>query len=433
MKKLSMFQLTLLVTFGGLAIAGVLIFSIANRRLGGGDSNAVKIWGTLDQGTFAAVIRQSAETHPELSQVTYEQKDAATFESELTDALASGGGPDLFLLRQDYALKDAGKASLIPFSALSKAQFENTFIEAANPFLAQNGVIAVPIFADPLILYWNKDMLASAGYAQAPKYWDELFQIAQKVSKRDDSGAIVKSAIALGEYKNVTNAKDILATLILQAGGDITVYDNARRLIPALAPRAGAGSTQSTASAARFFTEFADPSKNQYSWNRSLPESQKAFAAGDVALYVGYASEAPFITRTNPNLNFGLAPVPQIRSASNSVNTAHVWGLAASRTGKNPNGAITVAFLLVSADTGSALSSALGIPSARRDILNKPAQGNDDLFNKQAILSHSWPDPDPEKTAEVFRAMIENTTSGALLVAEAVQRADQELAHILGL
>lgn len=433
MKKLSMFQITLLVVFGGLAIAGVLVFSIA---IGGGNTNtigSVKIWGTLDQGAFSVVIRQASETYPELSQVTYEQKDATTFESELTNALASGTGPDLFLLRQDYALKNAGKTVVIPLSVLSEAQFRNTFIEAANPFLAQEGVIAVPAFADPLILYWNKDMLATAGYAQAPKYWDELYGIAQKASKKDESGAITKSAIALGEYKNITNAKDILATLILQAGGDITAYDASGRLIPALTPRAGGASTQATVSAMRFYTEFADPSKNQYSWNRSMLESQKVFAAGDVALYIGYASEAPLITRINPNLNFGLAPIPQIRSASNAVNTAHVWGLAASRAGKNPNGAITVAFLLVSADTGTALSTALGIPSARRDVLNKPAQGNDDFFNKQAILAHSWLDPDPEKTGELFRAMIENTTSGALLVAEAVQRADQELAHILGL
>ena len=368
-----------------------------------------------------------------MNQVTYEKKDPATFEPDLTNALASGSGPDLFLIRQDYALKDAGKTSIIPFSALSKAQFENTFVEAATPFITQNGIIAVPIFVDPLILYWNKDMLASAGYAQPPRYWDELFQMAQKVTKRDDSGTITKSAIALGEYKNVTNAKDILATLILQAGGEITAYDNGGRLTPALAPRAGGSAAQPTASALRFFTEFADPSKDDYSWNRSLPESQKAFATGDVALYVGYASEAPILARMNPNLNFGLAPVPQIRTAANALNTAHVWGLAASRGGANPNAAITAAFLLVSADTGGALSSALGIPSARRDILNKKSQGNDEFFNKQAIVAHSWLDPDPAKTAEVFRAMIENTTSGAMLVAEAVQRADQELAHILGL
>jgi len=433
MKKLSMFQLSLLITFGGLAIAGVLIFSLA---VGGGESNsigAVKIWGTLDPAAFAVVLRQAAENNGQLNQVTYEKKDPATFEPDLTNALASGSGPDLFLIRQDYALKDAGKTSIIPFSALSKAQFENTFVEAATPFITQNGIIAVPIFVDPLILYWNKDMLASAGYAQPPRYWDELFQMAQKVTKRDDSGTITKSAIALGEYKNVTNAKDILATLILQAGGEITAYDNGGRLTPALAPRAGGSAAQPTASALRFFTEFADPSKDDYSWNRSLPESQKAFATGDVALYVGYASEAPILARMNPNLNFGLAPVPQIRTAANALVTAHVWGLAASRGGANSNAAITAAFLLVSADTGGALSSALGIPSARRDILNKKSQGNDEFFNKQAIVAHSWLDPDPAKTAEVFRAMIENTTSGAMLVAEAVQRADQELAHILGL
>ena len=60
MKKLSMFQLSLLITFGGLAIAGVLIFSLA---VGGGESNsigAVKIWGTLDPAAFAVVLRQAA-------------------------------------------------------------------------------------------------------------------------------------------------------------------------------------------------------------------------------------------------------------------------------------------------------------------------------------------------------------------------------------
>ena len=432
MKKLSMFQLLLLVVFGGLAIAGVLIFSLA---IGGGETNtvgAIKIWGTLDKGAFTTILRQASESSGQLTQVSYEQKDATTYEAELTNALASGTGPDLFLLRQDYALKNAGKVFAVPFSALSQGQFESTFIEGARPFLAQNGVLAVPILADPLVLYWNKDMLASAGFAQAPKYWDELFDMAQKISTRDAAGSIVKSAIALGEYRNVTNAKDILATLILQAGGDITAFDSGGRLTPALMPRVG-GAAQTTVSALRFYTEFADPSKNDYSWNRSLPESQKAFAAGDVALYIGYASEAPLLSRMNANLNFAIAPMPQIRSAENALNTARVYGLAASRAGKNPNGAITAAFLLVSADNASALSTALGIPSARRDIVNRTAQGADDLFNKQAILAHSWFDPDPVATAEVFRAMIENTTSGSQLVTEAVQRADQELARILGL
>ena len=152
-----------------------------------------------------------------------------------------------------------------------------------------------------------------------------------------------------------------------------------------------------------------------------------------MALYVGYASEAPLIARMNPNLNFAVAPIPQIRSSPNALNTARIYAFAASRAGKNPNGAITAAFLLVSTANAQSLSTALGMPSARRDLVSAPAQGNDELFNKQAILAHSWFDPDPGATAEIFRAMIENTTSGSLLVNEAVQRADQELGRLLGL
>lgn len=438
MKKLSMFQIILLVVFGALAIAGILIFALAVGGTTGSSVGPIKIWGTLDQGAFVAVIRQVAESNPALSQVSYEQKDAATYESDLTEALASGTGPDLFLLRQDYAMKDSGKATIIPFSALSRSQFENTFIEAASPFVGQSGVLGIPIVADPLVLYWNKDMLASGGFSQPPQYWDQLFGMAQKISKKNDTGALVKSAVAFGEYQNVNNAKDILATLILQAGGSITTRDAAGRLTPSLVPKT-AGASQATESALRFYTEFADPSKDDYSWNRSLPDAQKSFGAGDVALYAGYASEEPFIARSNPNLNFAVAPLPQIRSSAPALGAARVYALVASKAGKNPGNAIQVAYLLGASTIGKPLSTALGIPSARRDVVGQLAQGpsaetgNDDLFGKQAIVAHSWIDPDPEATADIFRGMIEDVTSGSQLVAAAVQRADQRLGRLLGL
>ena len=203
-------------------------------------------------------------------------------------------------------------------------------------------------------------------------------------------------------------------------------------IIPAIMPRTG-DTAQATPSALRFYTEFADPSKDDYTWNRSLPEARQAFAAGDLALYVGYASEEPLIARTNPNLNFAIAPVPQIRGASHTVSGGRVYGFATPRGSKNLSGAVNVAYILASTDISKSLSVALGIPSARRDVLSQPAQNDDDLFNRQAIIARTWIDPDPAKTGDIFRAMIENTTSGALLLTEAVQRADQEMAHILGL
>jgi hypothetical protein len=53
------------------------------------------------------------------------------------------------------------------------------------------------------------------------------------------------------------------------------------------------------------------------------------------------------------------------------------------------------------------------------------------IFNRQAILVRSWVDPDPVKTTEIFRAMIEDTTSGALLLGEAISRADRQISVLL--
>jgi ABC-type glycerol-3-phosphate transport system substrate-binding protein len=443
MKKLSIFQISLLAVFGACAVAAVLIFSLA---VGGGTQTsvgAVKIWGTLDGTAFAAVIRAAADTNPAIAQVTYTQKDPATFDDNLTKALASGQGPDLVLMRQDYAAKDAGQIAVIPSNLLSQTQFSNTFVASADPFFTQSGALGIPILADPLVLYWNKDMLASAGASQPPAYWDQIFTLAQKMAVKDTAGNILKSAIAFGEYRNVDNAKDIVTTLILQAGGTITSYDTAGHLIPTLSSKTGAGS-QASESALRFYTEFADPSKDDYSWSRAMPLASQAFAAGQTGLYVGYASEQPAIARTNPNLNFGVAALPQIRTASATLTSARVYALLATRAGINPSAAITAAAALATTENAQALSTALGIPSARRDVLAAASERqipgqlvsqNDickgiDVPVCSAQISRSWVDPDPEATNVIFQAMIEDTTSGAQLLTAAIQRADQQMTQL---
>ena len=73
-----MYQIVLLVVFGGLAIAGILIFALA---VGSGTTNTIgpiTIWGTLDQDAFTTVIHNAADTNSSLAQVTYVQKNPAT-------------------------------------------------------------------------------------------------------------------------------------------------------------------------------------------------------------------------------------------------------------------------------------------------------------------------------------------------------------------
>jgi len=428
--RMSVFQTVLLASFGALAISGLLIFALF---VGGGNSNAigpVTIWGTFDRSSFDAVLDSSIYSK-QLTDVTYIQKDSATFGQELTNALAGGTGPDLFFLRQDDSVRDANKILSIPYTYLSHSQFEDTFVEAAQPYLGTDGVLGIPVLIDPMVMYWNRDLLSVAGIAQPPQYWGELQGMVQRLVKRSDSGAISKAAVSFGEYSNVQHAKDILSLIILQTGGSITRLDVEGNLLPALRAYAS-GSAQSAESAVRFYTEFADPTKINYSWNRSLPNSRAAFTAGDLAFYFGYASEASAITRANPNLNFGVAPVPQVRDASRARTVAHVYALAVSRLSVNPQGAITAANLIGSDVVGAALSAEFGVPSARRDVLAAGEGVANPLFLRESLIAQSWVDPNPEATNLVFRDMIEGVVSGAVRLSEAIQRADQEIAQIIG-
>ena len=109
------------------------------------------------------------------------------------------------------------------------------------------------------------------------------------------------------------------------------------------------------------------------------------------------------------------------------MNSGFVYGLAIPKANTNTQGALTIAYLLAGEGPSQLISQALGLPSARRDVLSKSATGNDELFAKQALLMRSWIDPDPEKTNVIFRDMIQNVTSGALKQSEAIQRADRAL------
>ncbi|MBI5003639.1 extracellular solute-binding protein [Candidatus Kaiserbacteria bacterium] len=435
--KITSFQVVLLAVFASLAVVGVLIFAFA---IGSNTSNSVgalTIWGTLDGQEFSTLLREFSDKDASFAQVTYVQKDPSTYDVDLTRAIASGTGPDLFLLRQDYAVHTADQIWVIPYSgtsyAVSRSQFETSFTDVASPFLGEKGVLAIPFLADPLVLYWNKDILSTYGYAEPPKYWDELPDMIAAITKRNDMGQIVLSTISLGEYSNINNAKDILSMLILQVGGTITSYENGK-LGPSLE-----GSTPASLGAVEkaldFYTSFANPAKpKSYTWNRSLPSSRASFAGGGSALYIGFASEDALIKKMNPNLNYTIAKIPQIRSASTTIDVARVYGLAIPRNAKNPVGSLTLAYFLASSANARAASNTFGIPTVRRDALGKGVDGNMKIFEAGVIMAHSWVDPDPVETDAIFKTMVEDTTSGAVpLLTDAVQHAQQQFNHIFGI
>lgn len=425
------FQIVIIGVFVVLAIAGVLVFSGVGGL--GEDSQEignVEIWGTIPDDIVDKMLAALNSGNGRFAGVEYVEKDKESYEEEFVQALAAGAGPDLFLLEQDSIIKSKDKIIEIPYDMIPQRDFKNTFIEEGEMYLTANGVIGLPFTIDPMVMYWNRDIFQTAGIANPPKFWDELFVLSPKITQRDSASNITRSFAALGEFTNVENAKEILSAFIIQSGNRIVL--STEDGFESVINEKFDFSTPPAEAAVRFYTEFSNPIKSVYSWNKSLPNSKQLFTAGDLAVYFGFASELPGILRSNPNLNLNISQLPQLRDVNTKITYGKMTAFAIPNNSQNQRGALTVGLALTSLENIAQSSVDLGLPPVRRDALvNKPTDAIGSVFYDSALMSKSWFDPDSDETDDIFKNMIESVTSGKARLYEAINLADRELDLLL--
>jgi ABC-type glycerol-3-phosphate transport system substrate-binding protein len=429
--KMSNFQLISLVLFGFFTLLGIGVFSAFGGLLGGSSVGPVTMWGTLDGNTINTMLGTLRSSDKTFAAVKYVQKDPATYTTDLVNAMASGQGPDLFMVSQDQVSSFANKITPVPYASMSQAQFAGSFIDEGQIFLSANGALALPFTVDPLVMYWNKDLFAGAGLAQPPKYWSDFLTIAPKLTSLDASQNVQQSAVALGTYKNIDHAKAILSALFMQAGDPIVSRDSTGQLIPVFGAMPANAAANPAESALRFYTEFANPGKTTYSWNNALPLASTAFVNGNVGAYFGFASEYAGIAARNPNLSFSVATLPQLEGNTTHLTFGQITGVAISRTAANPTGALQVAEHVTDQATISILAQQLPLPPVRRDVqLDTSSNAASQVFAQSALISRAWLDPNPVGTNTVFQNMVNEVLSGAQEPASAVAEGSQALAHV---
>lgn len=431
MKNLSVFQAALLSFFGVVGIAGIFFLATFRGDTGTAQVGAVVVWGTFDQKVGEGLLSALREEDKGFSGVEYVEKDARTFDNEFVNALATGAGPDIILLPHEDILKHRDKIVPISYEAFSLRNFRNTFVEGGEIYAFPEGIMAFPFLVDPLVMYYNRSIFTENGIAEPPRLWEEFFVLAPKISKRGEPSNIQKSFVAFGEFQNVRHAKEILSMLILQAGNPIVEHDAAGRMAVALGGASGY-SAEPAQSALRFYTEFSNPVKSVYSWNRSLSESRQHFISGDLAVYFGFASELGELKELNPNLNFDVAPVPQIPDRERRLTFARFEGLALARGSGNPEGALLVMEKLVEPPYVSYAAGSLALPPVRRDLLAQvPSDAVGPVFYQSALEGTAWLDPQPEQTSAIFRSMIEDTVTGRRNLGEAVSSAASQIRNLI--
>ncbi len=437
-KKISNFQMGFIVVFIVGAVAAVLIFSGAiplgeSKKGVEGATGTVVMWGTVRRESVANVLAGFNQINETFS-VSYVQKNPATFNSELIEALASGKGPDMIMISSDLMPRYSDKIYPIPFQSYPERSFRDLFISEADLYIGSKGIYGFPLFVDPMVMYYNRNMFEFEGIAKPPTTWDELITIVPKLTKKEGI-FINQNAVAFGEMSNVTHGKDIISLLALQYGNPLAVQNG--ETVESVANASTNTSFSTLGDALGFYTSFANSTNTSlYSWNKGFPSSREQFVAGKLAMYFGYSSELFSIQDQNPNLDFDVTSVPQ-KSGSNQVITfGKVTGVSVLKSSKNLTTAYIAASLMTSRDFVTSLVNEqsvykVSVVPARRDLLAQiPNSYYAPIFYKAGLVSRGWLDPKDEETDLVFSDAITDINSGRLIMKDVVEKVHTDLSFL---
>jgi multiple sugar transport system substrate-binding protein len=416
-------------------VAAVLFFMPSGGgKPGGVNPNAqatLTWWKTFEEsGNMQELISEYQATHKNVV-INFVKKNAADYETELLNAFASGTGPDIFSIHNDWLPKQADKISPMPSSIMSLRTYRDTFVDvAASDFISGNNIYALPLAMDTLALYYNKDILGSVGIAQPPATWPEVVAAVQKISQEGPSGSFTSAGIALGTSNNINRAVDILNLLMLQNGTEFYSSDltQARFDQSQNNPGSASGSFNPGATALAFYTQFADASKTTYTWNSKSDLSLDAFVQGKVAMMLSYAYIQPMIKSRAPNLNWAVAPVPQVAENSTRINFANYWGDTVSKSSANPAVAWDfLNFLTQKAQLEKYYAKHKQI-SPRRDMLAQQSQDTEmGPFAEAALTARSVYKKDSNVFEAVFAKMIDDVVLRNFEAAAAVSNAASQI------
>jgi multiple sugar transport system substrate-binding protein len=415
------------------AIAGIILLSagcggstpVSNKPV------VLKFWDPFETSeNFQPFITAYQQLHPNV-QIVYTKKDIITYSADLLNGLASGGGPDIFSISNSWLPQYKDKVAPATTTTFNFTDYKNAFVDAAvNDFTINRQVYGVPLYVDSLGLYYNKDILGSAGIATPPKTWDELASDVQKIKRADRTGYFTLSGLAAGTNANVNRAVDILYLFMLQQGVVPYSSDFSQPTF-ALGLQQNGQYTNPGLTGLNFYTSFANPSTVNYNWNSRSDYSIDAFANGRAAFLYSYAYTAASIRQKNPNLNFDVASVPQPNLTDPSVNFANYWGEVVSKQSKNQLVAWDFLKFLSGKDSLDKYYAKHKQPSSRKDLISLQISDPDiGVFANANLTAKSFYRPDQVKMDNIFGQLIDSVILKGLPTQQALEQAQAQASAI---
>ena len=411
-----------------LIVSALALVGLGCRNQGGDTGSQLGgqplvVWGLWQESAWLDPVTSAFEDQTGVKVEYRKIASVATYERMLLEALAEGRGPDVFVIHHTWVEGKRGIMSPAPTDIISQRQLIDEFVPVVNDDVVRDGLVyALPTSVDTLALYYNQDLLASAGIAQPPSTWTQFQRDVEKITQVSRLGIIEQSAAALGTAANVNRAPDVLQLLMLQSG--ISLLDDQGR--------SDIAADTIGERALTFYTDFSNKSKQVYTWDLSQDYSIDAFAEGETAMMLNYSYHIPTIKAKNSRLRFNVAGTPQIAdSGTSSKSFANYWPFAVSNSSRSPQTAWQFVRFMTSAPMSTAINQQQMSPPARRDtVAAVQADPQLGVYADQALTAVSWPRVDIIATDAIFNSMIDDVATGTANIQDAIRKAKDQIEQL---
>jgi len=294
-------------------------------------------------------------------------------------------------------------------------QLDSQYVKAVRDDVVRGGQIyGLPLSMDMMAVFYNKDLLDRSGIAEAPKNWEEFQADSKKITKYDKkTGVITQSGAALGTGNNIPGSDDLLFSLFRQSNVGFVARDG-----QAIFNLSGQASGQIM----DFYTDFANPSRDTYSWSASQGDALESFLSGKVGFFFGYSYHLSTIKARASQFDYRVMPLFQLNPDA-PVNVASYWMQSVLAKSKHQNEAWGfIDFLTHSKATKDYLDQTNRPTALRAYIVDQKAKPDLAPFVDQILIAENWyrgrdyiaankavqdmlaewlqPSPDPDKAGE---------------------------------